>query len=99
MNREEFQKAYAKLVARTWSDAGFKQELIADPTAVFEKNGIEVPEGVNIRVVENSEKLTHFILPAKPDWDCGGIACGMEGLCICYMFHIWKTWFGGKGVE
>jgi hypothetical protein len=99
MNREDFQKAYAKLVARAWSDADFKQDLISDPIRVFEENGIQVPEGADIKVVENCEDLTHFILPVKPDWDCGGIACGMEGLCICYMFHIWKMWFRGACVE
>lgn len=45
MKREEFQKAYAKLVARAWSEPAFKNALIADPMSAFEDLGIEVPGG------------------------------------------------------
>ena len=68
MNRDEFQKAYAELVARTWSDAEFKQALINDPARVLKENGLEVPEGGDIKIVENNEKLTHFVLPAEPEF-------------------------------
>lgn len=102
MNREEFQRAYANLVIRAWSDAAFsdaafKERFISDPRAVFEEHGIKVPQGVDIRIIENNAQLTNFIFPTKPNWDCGDVVCGVEGLCLCYMFHIWKMWFGRTG--
>ncbi len=31
MDRDEFQKAYGKLVAKAWADEDFKAKLLADP--------------------------------------------------------------------
>ena len=99
MERDKFQKDFATLVTRAWTDKDFKQRFLADPRAVLKENGIEVPEGTNIKIVENRDKLTHFVLPLKPDWDCGGrsCGCGVDGLCTCYMYHIWQMWFGAGG--
>lgn len=58
--------AYAKIVARAWSDPAFKQQLMADPRAVMAAEGIPVAQGVTMRVVENTENLVHLVLPVKP---------------------------------
>ena len=63
MDRKEFSKAYGELVRRPWSDEEFKKRLLVDPRAVLSENGIEVPEGVDVRVVENTPQTVHFILP------------------------------------
>jgi len=39
MDREEFQKAYGKVVAKAWADDGFKAKLLADPKTVLKENG------------------------------------------------------------
>lgn len=62
----ENRKKWAALVAQAWTDEKFKKRLIEKPAAVIQEHGIEVPAGVEIRVVENSENVTHFILPPKP---------------------------------
>ena len=66
MDRDEFQKAYGKLVAKAWSDDDFKAKLLADPMVVFKENELTVPEGIEVKMVENTEKITHFILPPEP---------------------------------
>ena len=71
MDREEFQKAYAKLVAKAWEDDDFKAKLFAEPSVVFKENGIEIPEGVDVRLVENTAEVVHFIFPIRPD---GGLS-------------------------
>ena len=58
--------AYAKVVARAWSDPTFKQQLMADPRAVLTAEGVAVAQGVTIRVVENTSNVLHLVLPAKP---------------------------------
>ena len=63
MDSEEFQKAYGKIVAKAWRDEAFKAQLIADPTEVFREYGVAVPEGVEVKMVENTDKVVHFSLP------------------------------------
>jgi hypothetical protein len=37
-----------------------------DPAAVFKENGIDVCEGIEVKRVENTDKIVHFILPPPP---------------------------------
>ena len=55
------------LVVRAASDDGLKTRLIANPAAVMQENGLEVPPGLEIRVVENTDNQYCLTLPAKPD--------------------------------
>ena len=64
--QDEQAKAYGRVVAKAWSDAAFKQRLLADPSAVLKAEGVAVPEGVELRLVENTDKVVHLTLPAKP---------------------------------
>ena len=66
MDREEFQKAYGKVVAKAWADEDFKAKLLADPKTVLKGNGVEIPQDVEILVVENTDKIVHLILPPEP---------------------------------
>ena len=66
MERQEYAKQWGQLVARAWSDAAFKQRLLADPAAALAEQGIPVPPGVEVRVHENSAVLFHLTLPPKP---------------------------------
>lgn len=60
------QKVYAQVIARAWADEGFKSRLLAEPAQVLREQGLAVPEGVEVRIVENTEKIVHFVLPAQP---------------------------------
>jgi hypothetical protein len=53
-------------VAMKWADPAFRQRLLADPAAVLKENGVPVPPGVQVQVVENTDKLVHLILPRPP---------------------------------
>jgi hypothetical protein len=66
MDPNEFQKSYGKLIAKAWSDHDFKAQLLSDPMTVFKENDVTIPEGIEVRMVENTEKITHFILPPEP---------------------------------
>ncbi len=58
---------YAKVVARAWSDEAFKAQLLSDPAAALKEVGVAVPEGVEVKVVENTATLFHLVLPPRPD--------------------------------
>ena len=59
------QQAYADLVAKYYGDPDFKARMDADPTAVLRAEGIDVPEGATAKLLFNTEKLMHVVLPAK----------------------------------
>jgi nitrile hydratase len=52
----------AKVVARAWSDPGFKERLLADGTAAIAELGFEGPEGELMVVVENTPKIHNLVV-------------------------------------
>ena len=61
---ERNQQVYADVVARYYGDPDFKAAVDADPTAVLKTEGLDVPEGATIKLLFNTEKLLHVVLPA-----------------------------------
>jgi len=59
------QEQWNQIVTRALTDAAFKQRLVAEPVKVFEEQGIAVPAGVEIRVLENTDSVVHLTLPAS----------------------------------
>ena len=59
-------KQYQQLIAKCWADEAFKQRLLADPAETLKAEGIEVPEGVRIQVVENTALAFTLVIPARP---------------------------------
>ena len=52
----------ARVVARAWVDAAFKERLLADGTAAAGELGIAGAEGDNVRVVENTDEVHHLVV-------------------------------------
>ena len=83
-----YAKQYGQVVAKAWADDAFKQRLLAEPAAVLQAEGIAVPEGVELRAVENTDKVMYLMLPPKPsaelsdeqlDQLAGGTTAGSAG--------------------
>ena len=55
-----------KIIAKAWRDPAFKAELIANPSAALKAEGIDVPAGMTVTVVENTDKQFHLVLPPVP---------------------------------
>lgn len=56
-----------QLVSRAQQDPDFRQQLLSNPAAALETQlGTSIPEGVNIRVVEESPQEVYVVLPAAP---------------------------------
>src|SRR2546423_15269519 len=64
----QFERAWAEAMARIWShnDEDFKKKLIQNPREAFEELGAKIPEGVNVRVIENDAHTVNFVIPPKP---------------------------------
>lgn len=68
-SQEQMQEAArqnAQFMAKVWSDPQFKQRLVQDPAGVMREQGIEVPQGIDVRVVENTENVFYLVLPPRP---------------------------------
>ncbi|MEO8120546.1 MAG: NHLP leader peptide family RiPP precursor [Rhodoferax sp.] len=67
MNQETQSNQINSILAKCWADANFKKQLLTDPTAVLKAEGIEIPAGYTVRVLENTDKVLNYILPPNPN--------------------------------
>jgi Nitrile hydratase, alpha chain len=55
-----------QLTVEAAHDETLKKRLLADPVRVLQQAGLEVPSGIQIKVIENTETQYSLTLPAKP---------------------------------
>jgi hypothetical protein len=61
---------YARIVARSWADEGFKNRLLSNPGDVLSKEyGLQIPSGMQIVARENTDVKVYVALDAKPHSD------------------------------
>jgi nitrile hydratase subunit alpha len=63
----------AKVVARAWTDPGYRQRLLADGTAAIAELGFKGPQGEHIVVLENTPEVHHVVVCT---------------LCSCYPWPV-----------
>ena len=57
------QEILNKIIARTRQNESFKQELLRNPKAALTKEGIHIPEGVEVTVFEETSTSLALVLP------------------------------------
>ncbi len=55
-----------KVFTRAWSDANFKAKLLSDPHAALAEAGVDLPDGLKVKVIEDTAATQHLVLPAAP---------------------------------
>ena len=56
-----------QIIQKAWEDAEFKKKLIADPkAAVKDAFGIDVPDTIEVEVLEESANKFYLVLPQSP---------------------------------
>ncbi|MEY4757907.1 MAG: hypothetical protein RJA34_2805 [Pseudomonadota bacterium] len=82
-------KQMQQLIAKCWADAAFKQRLLADPAGTLKAEAIAIPEGLNIKVVENTAQEFTLVIPARSmelsDEQLDAVA---GGLCVIFCFTV-----------
>ena len=63
----EQKNALAQLFAACWKDEALKARFMADPRAVLAEYDMAVPDGIDVKVVENADDCVHITMPAPPD--------------------------------
>ncbi len=66
MSQESFESIMRRMVVRCWADVEFKARLLVDPAAVLREAGVEVPCGIQLRVLEDTAQAVHLVIPARP---------------------------------
>ena len=62
----EQRNAMAELFAACWKDEALKARFMSDPKAVLAEHGIDVPAGMSVNVVENTDNTVHITMPQAP---------------------------------
>jgi hypothetical protein len=55
------------LIAACWKDEALKARFMSDPKAVLAEYNMPVPDGMDVKVVENADNCVHITMPAAPD--------------------------------
>jgi nitrile hydratase subunit alpha len=63
----------ARVIAKAWTDANYRQRLLEDGTAAIGELGYSGPQGEHIEVLENSDKLHNVVVCT---------------LCSCYPWPV-----------
>ena len=62
----EERNALTDLFAACWKDDALKARFMADPKAVLAEYGMDVPDGMDVKMVENADNCVHITMPADP---------------------------------
>ena len=99
----EQRNALAELFAACWKDEALKARFMSDPKAVLAERGIDVPDNIDVNVVENSDNTVHITMPAAPasdelsDEELAGAAGGWQG--VEFGAHCCKSYRVSGGVD
>lgn len=59
-----------QIIQKAWEDAEFKQQLIANPkAAVKEAFGVDVPDTIEVEVLEETANKFYLVIPQSPAVD------------------------------
>jgi anti-anti-sigma factor len=66
---------FSELIARSCLDKVFREEFINHPVEVLRREGIQVPQGLIVKVIENTDNCFHVVLPGTvgtqtESWEC-----------------------------
>lgn len=95
MNHDEQSKRLSQLIAKAWADDNFKKKLLSDPASVLKAEGVELPAGMRVQAVEDTQTVHHLVIPAKPtelseeelEKVAGGAACYCQQCEWCSVQH------------
>ena len=65
----EKKNALTRLFAACWKDEVLKARFMTDPKAFLAEYDMPVPDGMDVKVVENADNCVHITMPAPPSGD------------------------------
>ena len=88
MAETDTEQLRGEIIAKAWEDAAFKQRLLSNPRDALKEMGVEVPDGVNLTVLESTLDENYFVLPPEPTEELSEealdtVSGGMSPPCPC----------------
>lgn len=79
---------YQKIIAKCWADETFKQRVLADPAITLAAEGMALPEGVTVQVVEDTAQEMTLVIPPRPTnlLDDALEGTAGAGCRVCYVY-------------
>jgi hypothetical protein len=101
MDEQEQGRKISQLIAKCWADEAFKRKVLADPAATLREEGLELPADLSYVAHENTDKVFHLVIPAKPtelsDEDLRHVAGGIVNVADPPLVIACGTCRGGGG--
>ena len=63
MNTEQQAHRWGEIISKAGQDEGFRKRLLFAPATVVKEFGLEVPSGVRLSIIENTDQILHLVLP------------------------------------
>jgi hypothetical protein len=85
-----------KIITRCWEAEAFKQKLMADPNGVLKAEGVPVPKGITVKVLEDTDSLRYLVIPRRVASLSDSDLCSVSaGRCECFAdpYMCWKIFF------
>ncbi len=74
---DRFLSIYYNLVSKAWKDPSLKEKLLADPAGMLASNGVDVPPGVAVKIVEDTDNVKYLNLAREIDVDTNAYGLGL----------------------
>ena len=58
-----------RAIGKSSMDRVFRQKLLSEPEGVLKAEGLELPDGVKVRVIQDTVKLMHLVIPFHLELD------------------------------
>jgi len=65
-NDRNSQPEAVKAIKKAWADKTFKAGLLKDANTALAGIGIKVPAGIQVKVIEDTPQVRHYVLPLPP---------------------------------
>jgi hypothetical protein len=87
MARKSSSAMQRQIRSKALRNAAFRRKLLKSPHKALADEGIDVPKGHRLKVVENTPKVTYLVLPSKPKVTAkkGGRKSGQMGASFTFV--------------
>ncbi|KIX14130.1 nitrile hydratase subunit alpha [Dethiosulfatarculus sandiegensis] len=65
MDSKNWHKSWARIVAKAWADADYKQRLLTDFEGVMKDEGVDLPPDMEFKVIDQKNE-NHWVLVLPP---------------------------------
>ncbi len=55
--------SFGRLMSQAIDDPALRKRLVESPMKVLAEAGVELPSGVTVEILENTDKVIHLVLP------------------------------------